>query len=110
ISLRSSAYAWSGRYCRKHLVRAGCELAFDAMSSPLVSYPSWMYYPSSTAAPGWAHDLVDLVAASRDDIESAAHSGLTSDRVLLALRPGLELLGYTVEISKRRVDKVRRPV
>src|SRR5256885_726219 len=30
--------------------------------------------------------------------------------VLLRLRPGLELLGYTVEASKKRVDKVRRPV
>lgn len=69
-----------------------------------------MYYPSSTSPPPWVHDLVDLVASLRDDLDSSSHSGLTSDKVLLHLRAGLELLGYTVEISKRRVDKVRRPV
>ncbi|MGH9116693.1 MAG: hypothetical protein ACRD0A_02085 [Acidimicrobiales bacterium] len=30
--------------------------------------------------------------------------------MLLKLRPGLEALGYTVEASKKRADKVRRPV
>src|SRR5438045_5124506 len=90
--------------------RPACELLFDRVSSQSVSYPSWIYYPTSSAAPSWAHDLVHLVSASQDHIESTTHSGLTSDNVLLALRPGLELLGYTVEISKRRVDKVRRPV
>jgi hypothetical protein len=54
--------------------------------------------------------MVDVVGAARPDIESAAHSGLNSDSVLRKLRPGLELLGYTVEVSKKRADKVRRPV
>jgi hypothetical protein len=75
-----------------------------------VSYPSWIYYPTSTAPPPWVGDLVDVVRTARPEIESATHSGLTSDSVLVRLRPGLELLGYTVEASKRRADKVRRPV
>jgi hypothetical protein len=73
-------------------------------------YPSWIYYPTSTAPPSWVIDLVDVVAEARDEVESSTHSGLTSDSVLLKLRPGLEKLGYTVEASKKRVDKVRRPV
>lgn len=73
-------------------------------------YPSWIYYPTSSAPPDWVTDLVGVVSNSRPEIESAAHSGLTSDSVLLKLRPGLELLGYTVEVTKKRADKVRRPV
>jgi hypothetical protein len=75
-----------------------------------VGYPSWIYYPTSTAPPAWVHDLIAVVAAVQADVASAQHTGLTSDSVLLKLRPGLELLGYTVEASKRRADKVRRPV
>lgn len=75
-----------------------------------MAYPSWIYYPTSTAPPTWVGDLIDVVSAARPEIESATHSGLTSDKVLLKLRPGLELLGYTVETSKKRAGKVRRPV
>ena len=75
-----------------------------------MSFPSWCYYPTSTAPPDWAHALVSVVSAAQAEIGSASNSGLTSDKVLLKLRPGLEALGYTVEASKKRVDKVRRPV
>jgi hypothetical protein len=36
--------------------------------------------------------------------------GLTSDEVLRILRPGLMDLGFEVEASKRREDKIERPV
>ncbi len=75
-----------------------------------MSYPSWCYFPTSTAPPEWARSLVSVVDAARPSIDSAKNSGLTSDTVLLELRPGLEALGYTVEASKKKVDKVRRPV
>ncbi len=75
-----------------------------------MAYPRWTYFPTSAEPPAWAWDLVGAVEACRGEIESANHSGLTSDAVLLHLRPGLEKLGYTVEASKKRVDKVRRPV
>jgi hypothetical protein len=88
----------------------GCELMFDAMSSCPVTYPSWMYYPSSNAPPNWVHELIDVVRSARPEIESFSNSGLNSDMVLLHLRPGLERLGYTVETSKKRAGKVRRPV
>ena len=51
-----------------------------------------------------------MVAAEEAAISSAVQSGLTSDSVLATLRDGLTGLGYTVEVSKKRVDKVRRPV
>jgi len=36
--------------------------------------------------------------------------GLTSDKVLAHLRPGLLKLGYEVEGGKHRTEKIRRPV
>lgn len=75
-----------------------------------MAYPAWMYFPTRSRPPGWALDFIDVVASHQDAINSAATTGLTSDGVLAELRPGLERLGYTVESSKRRTDKVRRPV
>lgn len=75
-----------------------------------MTYPRWIYYPMSTAPPGWVSDLVAVVSAARPGIESPVHTGLTSDDVLLKLRPGLQHLGYIIETSKKRIDKVRRPV
>lgn len=40
----------------------------------------------------------------------ATVDGLTSDKVLAHLRPGLLKLGYEVEGGKHRADKIRRPV
>jgi hypothetical protein len=75
-----------------------------------VSFPSWIYFPTSASPPAWVGDFVDMVAGEEAAISSAVQSGLTSDSVLATLRNGLTGLGYTVEVSKKRVDKVRRPV
>lgn len=80
------------------------------MSSRRLSYPNWIYFPTRSRPPPWAIDFVDAVASAQPAIDSATSTGLTSDAVLAELRPGLEALGYTVESSKRRADKVRRPV
>jgi hypothetical protein len=53
---------------------------------------------------------VKVVAAARDAIDTNEHRGLTSDKALLALEPGLRSLGYEVEASKNRKDRIRRPV
>ena len=37
-------------------------------------------------------------------------TGLHSDDVLLELVPGLRQLGYAVEASRSRADRIRRPV
>ncbi len=75
-----------------------------------MTYPSWMYYPPSTAPPSWVHGLVAVVASARDRIDSATHTGLSSDAVLRELRPGLQDQGFTVEASKKQADRIRRPV
>jgi hypothetical protein len=75
-----------------------------------MDYPQWVYYPNSEAPPRWAREFVDAVASVKDEIDSVAKSGLTSDVVLSHLRPHLVALGYSVEASKKRVDKIRRPV
>jgi len=75
-----------------------------------VSFPSWIYFPTSAAPPAWVVEFVAVVAAQEDAISSAATAGLTSDSVLAELRGGLTQLGFSVEVSKKRVDKIRRPV
>lgn len=73
-------------------------------------YPSWFYYPAREPPPPWAFDFVKVVASVRDAIDTTQHRGLTSDKALLALEPGLRSLGYAVEASKSRRDRIRRPV
>lgn len=73
-------------------------------------YPSWTYYPSRSPAPHWVNDFVDVVAAAQETIDSRNAEGLTSDKVLAVLRPGLENLGYTVESGKRAENKIHLPV
>lgn len=76
----------------------------------LLTYPEWIYFPTRSRPPSWVTDFVAVVEARREAIDSHASSGVRSDHVLTELRPGLELLGYRVEASKRRADTVRRPV
>lgn len=51
-----------------------------------------------------------MVAAAAGSITSGSVSGLTSDKVLAVLRPGLEGLGYRVESGKTREDRITLPV
>ena len=74
------------------------------------SYPEWFYFPSWTCPPNWVHELLEVVAAARPLIDSATVDGLTSDKVLAHLRPGLLKLGYEVEGGKHRAARIRRPV
>ncbi len=80
------------------------------MSSRPLTYPEWIYFPTRSRPPAWATEFIAVVAEHRAEIDSRATSGVRSDQVLAELRPGLELLGYRVEMSKRRADTVRRPV
>lgn len=80
------------------------------MSSGIVTFPRWIYFPTSAAPPDWVEPFVGVVATAQPTIDSAHVAGLTSDAVLAELHDGLTSLGYRVEKSKRRADKVRRPV
>ncbi len=73
-------------------------------------YPLWMFYPAWEPPAQWALDFVRVVAAARNSIDTEEHAGVTSDKALLALEQGLRNLGYEVESSKSRADRIRRPV
>jgi hypothetical protein len=75
-----------------------------------MAYPEWFYYPQSMRPPEWVRQFTAVVASVQERIDSAKVDGLTSDRVLGHLRPGLEGLGYVVESGKSRTAKIRRPV
>jgi hypothetical protein len=74
-------------------------------------YPEWNYFPRNTNAPSWVLPFVATVAAAEPQISTVAKkTGLDSDAVLQRLSPGLTLLGFAVESSKRASDRIRRPV
>lgn len=75
-----------------------------------MAFPEWVFYPRSDPAPEWVEQFIQVTSSARSAIDSASIDGLTSDRVLGHLRPGLEALGYEVETGKRKGQKVRRPV
>lgn len=73
-------------------------------------YPEWIYYPVSSRPPPWVAEFVGAVSSVRDRIDSEIVDGLNSDSVLVQLRPLLQSLGYVVEASKLKKDRIRRPV
>ncbi|MEA2407519.1 MAG: hypothetical protein QOE69_1638 [Thermoleophilaceae bacterium] len=73
-------------------------------------YPRWAYYPTRDKPPAWATALVGVVTAAQQQIESSNVRGLTSDKVLALLRPGLEGIGYRVETGKTTADRITLPV
>jgi hypothetical protein len=75
-----------------------------------MEYPDWFWYPPWKPPEVWVAEFIGVVRAAQAQIGSTTVSGLTSDRVLAALRPGLEGLGYQVESGKHRAEKIRRPV
>ena len=68
------------------------------MTEPTI-YPEWFYYPSRTRPPDWVHELLEVVTAARPLVDSTTVDGLTSDKVLAHLRPGLLKLGYEVRAA-----------
>jgi hypothetical protein len=76
----------------------------------MVAYPRWSYYPTRDRPPNWVSALVGAVAAAQGDIDSVNVAGLTSDKVLALLRPGLEGIGFRVEAGKTAADRITLPV
>ena len=73
-------------------------------------YPIWKYYPSRSRPPSWVDGVVEAFRVTQPHIDSRRISGTTSDTALAALRPALVALGFDVEESKKKADKIRRPV
>lgn len=79
-------------------------------------YPNWIYFPRRQSPPGWVEPLITVVRDCQAEISTIDRSNAanaqrtTSNVVLRALSPGLVGAGYTVELSRARVDQIARPV
>ena len=74
---------------------------------------NWMYFPQNCKIESHLAQIIDAFNKVHDDIDSETHSGtsnLESDKVLACVAPGLESIGYSVERSKKKEDKIRVPV
>jgi hypothetical protein len=79
--------------------------------APSRTWPAWTYFPHNEKPSPWVDDLLEVVKAAEGAIcTETPREGLTSDTVLLALAPGMRLIGYDVESGKTTAGKVRRPV
>jgi hypothetical protein len=68
-------------------------------------------FPRTEPPPRFAAELVEVFRIHRGDIDTHhLKKGLTSDEVLAILRKDLVSLGFEVEASKRKRDKIERPV
>jgi hypothetical protein len=70
----------------------------------------WKFYPSRMAAPEWVPRVIAVFAHAASKIDSKSNHGVSSDAVLAALRPALVELGFAIESSKKKADKIWRPV
>lgn len=71
--------------------------------------PSLQYscFPDSETQRERAEKLETVFRPHREEIESIKEEkGEGSDEVLSVIRPGLEELGFNVEKSKKRIDKI----
>ena len=80
------------------------------MRSSAVPYPSWSYFPRNVHPPAWVNPVLDAVAEQESVVSTATGQGPKSDDVLKAIAPALQAQGFTVELTKTKVDRIRRPV
>ncbi len=74
---------------------------------------NWMYFPQSKKIEAHLEQLISVFKDNQTEIDSETHLGtdnLESDLVLACVAPGLEEIGYAVEKSKKKDDKIRVPV
>jgi hypothetical protein len=70
---------------------------------------NWAYFPRSSKPPPLAHQVVDAFSRVLADIDSESH-GLGSNVVLRHVADGLRAIGFSVEIGKKKAEKVNVPV
>lgn len=74
-------------------------------------YPKYQFFPATSPPPAFASQVARVFAKHQPAIDTVAQKkGLTSDKVLAKLLPDLTALGFSVEASKRKTDKLQRPV
>jgi hypothetical protein len=71
---------------------------------------NWTFFPLSQRPNRDLRDLVDVFSRHENEIDSGSHDVQVSDEVLAKLRVSLETLGFAVERSKKKADKIHIPV
>ena len=68
-------------------------------------------FPRTAPPPTFVERIADVFRANETEIGTDSRTkGLTSNQVLMVLRPALADLGFAVERGKRKADKIERPV
>ncbi len=68
-------------------------------------------FPRTEPPPSFVKDLVAVFRKYEEEISTGTNDkGLKSDDVLALLGPELREIGFQVEASKKKVDKLQRPV
>ena len=68
-------------------------------------------FPQTEPPPHFIAEIVSAFQAHEDSISTKLLAkGLTSNDVLTVLRPQLQMLGFQIEASKLKEDKIDRPV
>ena len=68
-------------------------------------------FPRTEPPPQFALDICGVFSRHERDISTVElKKGLTSGEVLTVIRDGLVALGFQVEASKQKLDKIQRPV
>ncbi len=70
---------------------------------------NWQYFPKSDKIPPHLNQVVEVFECHQEKIKSENHE-FSSDEVLSIVCDGLELIGYDVEKSKKRADRIHVPV
>ena len=74
---------------------------------------NWMYFPQNRKIEPHLLKVIDVFEEKKKEIDSDIHQGddnLVSDVVLSFVADGLEQIGYDVERSKKKEEKIRVPV
>ena len=74
---------------------------------------NWMYFPQNRRIEPHLLEVIQVFEDEKNEIDSDTHQGednLVSDVVLSFVADGLERIGYRVEKSKKKEDKIRVPV
>ena len=69
----------------------------------------WKYYPTNIKIPEHMLKIVEVFECHESKISSDRYT-LESNSVLMEITKSLEKNGFQVELSKRKVDKIRVPV
>ena len=70
---------------------------------------NWMYFPKNKRIPPNLERITEIFYEVENSISSDTHE-LKSNEVLNVIKPKLENIGYDVEKSKSKKDKVKIPV